>query len=112
MAFKVIWSESATNDLRQIVQFIARDNRAAAVKLAKRILQHVETASELPWANRIVPEKGDPSIREALLKPYRIIYTVQERQNAVQVLRIWHAARGIPEIESGRTGQSASGDLP
>jgi toxin ParE1/3/4 len=98
MAFRVIWTESASNDLRQIVQFIARDNRDAAAKLAERILQHVEAASVLPWANRVVPEKGDRSIREAILKPYRIIYLIEERQESIRILRIWHAARGVPEV--------------
>jgi toxin ParE1/3/4 len=98
MAFRVIWTSSASNDLRQIVQFIARDNRDAAAKLGERILQHVEAASALPWANRVVPEKGDPSIREAILKPYRIIYLVEERHESIRILRVWHAARGIPEI--------------
>lgn len=99
MAFRVIWTESASDDLRQIVQFIAHENRDAAAKLAERILQHVEAASALPWANRTVPEKGDSSIREAILRPYRIIYLVEERRESVHILRIWHAARGIPEIE-------------
>ncbi len=99
MAFRVIWSESASNDLRQIVQFIARDNREAAARLAERVLQHVEAAAALPRANRMVPEKGDPLIREAILQPYRIIYLVEDRRETLHVLRIWHAARGIPEIE-------------
>ncbi len=99
MAFRVIWTESASSDLRQIVQFIARDNQDAAAKLADRVLQHVEAASALPWANRIVPEKGDSSIREAILQPYRIIYLIDDPRETLHILRIWHAARGIPEIE-------------
>ena len=99
MAFRVIWTESAANDLRQIVHFIARDKPDAAGKLAGRILQQVEEAATLPRANRVVPEKGDPSVREAILKPYRIIYLIEDHRETVHVLRIWHAARGMPEID-------------
>ena len=99
MAFRVVWSETASDDLRQIVQFIARDSQDAAARLAERVIAHIETASAMPWSNRIVPEKADASIREAILKPYRIIYLIEEDRGAIHVLRIWHAARGVPETE-------------
>lgn len=98
MAFKVIWSLSASDDLMQIVRFIANDNRKAAAMLAEQILQRAETAGAMPWAGRVVPEKEDASIRELILRPYRIIYLVDEPRDAVHILRIWHAARGLPEI--------------
>ncbi len=99
MAFKVIWSLSACDDLKQIVQFIACDSPSAAASLAERILEHADSVSAMPWTGRMVPEKGDASIREVIVRPYRIIYLVEECQAAIHILRIWHAARGIPEIE-------------
>lgn len=99
MAFKIIWSETAGEDLRDIVLFIAMDDPDAAARIAKRIIERIETASQFPLSNRVVPEKNERRIREAILKPYRIIYSVDERRNAIHVLRIWHASRGIPEID-------------
>jgi addiction module RelE/StbE family toxin len=99
MAFQIVWSQTAVEDLKGIVQYIALDDPDAAAKLAGRIIQRIETASELPFSNRTVPEKGQESIREAILKPYRIIYHVDAEQSAIYILRIWHAARGIPDIE-------------
>ena len=99
MAFEIIWSATASEDLKEIVQYISRDDPSAAARLAERILSHIETASSFPFSNRAVPEKGDESIREAILKPYRIIYQADKPRNAIHILRIWHAARGIPEIE-------------
>lgn len=99
MAFQIVWSQTAVEDLKGIVQYIALDDPDAAAKLAGRIIQRIETASKLPFSNRTVPEKGQESIREAILKPYRIIYHVDGEQSAIQILRIWHAARGIPDIE-------------
>jgi addiction module RelE/StbE family toxin len=75
------------------------DDPDAAAKLAGRIIQRIESASKLPFSNRTVPEKGQESIREAILKPYRIIYHVDAEQSAIHILRIWHVVRGIPDIE-------------
>jgi addiction module RelE/StbE family toxin len=98
MAFKIIWSQTAVEDLKGIVQYISLDDVEAATQLADRILHRIETASELPLSNRMVPEKNEDSIREAILKPYRIIYHVDDKHSVIHVLRIWHAARGIPDL--------------
>jgi toxin ParE1/3/4 len=99
MVFTVTWTESAHEDLREIVRYIALDNTDAAAKLAERIIHHIELASEYPYSNRAVPEKGEESIREAILKPYRIIYSVDKPSQTILVLRIWHSYRGIPYLE-------------
>ena len=31
-------------------------------------------------------------------RPYRIVYRVREDQKLIEILRVWHAARGIPRI--------------
>lgn len=66
MAYQIVWAESALQDLRQIVSVISQDSPNAAARLAGRILDQVETASDMPYANRQVPEKGESSIREAI----------------------------------------------
>lgn len=58
MAFRIIWTETAAEDLRGIVEFIAFDNPNAARKLAETILARIESISQLPLAGRMVPEKG------------------------------------------------------
>ncbi len=98
MAFQIDWTENARNDLREIVKYIALDNVAAAAHLSDRILLRLETVSELPLSNRTVPEKDDDTIREIILRPYRIIYQIDEMKNSIHVLRIWNAFRGTPDI--------------
>lgn len=99
MAFKIIWSDTAGEDLKAIVFYIGRDNPAAAARLAARILSRIEVAAQFPRSIRVVPEKDSSNIREALLNPYRIVFAVDERRDVLHVLRIWHASRGIPEID-------------
>jgi plasmid stabilization system protein ParE len=99
MAFKIIWSDTAGEDLKTIVFYIGLDNPAAAARLAARILNRIEIAAQFPRSIRVVPEKDSRNIREAILNPYRIVFSVDERRNILHVLRIWHASRGIPEID-------------
>ena len=99
MAFQIIWSQTSVDDLKSIVQYIALDDPGAAAKFADRIIKRFEIASDLPFSNRVVTEKDEESIREAILKPYRLIYQVDTKRHVIHILRIWHAARGIPEIE-------------
>jgi toxin ParE1/3/4 len=99
MAFTIKWSETAFKDLREIVHYIALDNPEAAAKLASRIISHIELASEHPYSNRIVPEKNDEAIREVILKPYRVIYSIDNSSKTIHVLRVWHSYRGIPYLE-------------
>ncbi len=99
MAYQIVWSQTAVEDLKQIVQFIGLDDAGAAAGLADRILNRIEQAAEFPFSNRAVPEKGEDSIREIILRPYRIIYQVDDRRNAIHILRVWHAARGVPDLE-------------
>jgi len=99
MAHQIIWSQTGVDDLRQIVEFIAQDDASAAARLADRILRHIERAAELPFSNRAVPEKAEESIREIILRPYRIVYLADDRRDALHVLRIWHAARGVPDLQ-------------
>ena len=35
-------------------------------------------------------------IRQLVVKPYRMLYEVQERTSTVVILRIWHGARRDP----------------
>jgi plasmid stabilization system protein ParE len=99
MAYQIIWSQTAVDDLRQIVEFIAQDDAGAAAHLADHILRRIERTAELPLSNRVVPEKTEESIREIILRPYRIVYQIDSLRQAIRILRIWHAARGVPDLE-------------
>jgi toxin ParE1/3/4 len=54
--------------------------------------------AQFPEIGRIVPEEQNERIREIILPPYRIIYQVLPEIQAVAIARVWHGARGEPEI--------------
>ena len=100
MAFQIIWSEQARDDLQSIVLFIAQDNPTIAESFGYRLMSKVDMLAQFPQIGRVVPEENDETIRELILRPYRIIYKVLVEKETVAIARIWHGARGEPEIPS------------
>ena len=98
MAFKIVWSRQAREDLRDIVTFIAQDNPAMAESFGYRLMSKVDLLAQFPELGRVVPEEQDEAIREIILRPYRIVYQILAGKQTVAVARIWHGARGEPEI--------------
>jgi len=99
MAFKLIWSPTARFDVKDIAAFIAEDSASAAERFVRSLLQAVERLADFPESGRIVPEFGDPAIREVIRKPCRIVYRVDHRNRIVEIARVWHAARGSPNVQ-------------
>jgi plasmid stabilization system protein ParE len=98
MAFQIIWSEQAWDDLQAIVLFIAQDNPQVAETFGYQLISKVDVLPQFPRFGRMVPEENDETIREIIFRPYRIIYKLLEEKQTVAIARIWHAARGEPEV--------------
>ena len=98
MAGKIIWSLQARDDLRDIVSYIAADNPAAAESFGILLMSKVDLLANFPKLGRVVPEEGDENIREIIVRPYRVVYQLLTDQTTVAIARIWHGARGEPEI--------------
>lgn len=96
MAFKIVWTLQAQEDLGDIVRFVAKDNPTAAELLGYSLISRVDSLEQFPMMGRVVPEIGNQTVREIVLRPYRIIYRVSEPHEVVAVIRIWHGARGEP----------------
>jgi toxin ParE1/3/4 len=90
------------SDLEAIVIFIAKDNPQRARTFGYELMDRALSLATFPQRGRVVPEIGDPAVREILHGPYRIMSEIFPDAAAVFVLRFWHGARGEPEIESGR----------
>jgi addiction module RelE/StbE family toxin len=98
MAFKIIWSEQARDDLQSIVLFIAQDNSPVAESFGYLLMSKVDVLAQFPLIGRVVPEENDETVREIVLRPYRIIYKVLAEKQMVAIARVWHGARGEPDI--------------
>jgi toxin ParE1/3/4 len=97
MAYSLIWAPTARDDLKSIVKFIARDNPERAASFGYQLIDQADKLQEFPEIGRVVPEKRDPSVREIVFRPYRLIYRISHADHVIQIVRVWHAARGKPE---------------
>jgi toxin ParE1/3/4 len=100
MGFKVILTPKSVTDLEGIVTFIAKDNPERARSFGYELIDRALSLASFPERGRVVPEIGDPAVREIIHGVYRIIYETIPGTEVVFVLRFWHAARGGPEITS------------
>ena len=98
MAFRLTWAPIARQDLRDLVAYIAEDNPRAARKFARSAFRTIEHLALFPHSGRAVPEFDDPTIREVIRKPCRIVYRVRAADEVVEIARVWHAARGVPDL--------------
>lgn len=99
MGYQVALSPSARRDLRDIVRYISLDSSERAVTLGQFLVSNTKRLAEFPEMGRVVPEFGDPSLREIVVRSYRVIYRVDHSDRRVDVARFWHGARGTPEVK-------------
>jgi len=100
MGYKVILAPRAIDDLRDIVVYVAADRPVAAERLGYALIEKTKALATFPLLGQVVPEFDDPTIRELILKPFRIIYRIDEVARIVGVARFWHGARdGLGEGE-------------
>lgn len=98
MAYQVIWAPSARLDLRELAWYIADARPQTAARFVQRVFQMVEHLADFPLSGRVVPEFADPNIREVIRRPCRIVYRVKPKEEIVEIARVWHAARGFPQL--------------
>lgn len=98
MGLPVILTPQAIEDLGSIVRRIATDSPDRARTFGYTLLDAALAIDPFPERGRMVPEVGDPAVREVLHGDYRIIYEVHRNPDAVYILRFWHGARGTPHL--------------
>ena len=98
MVYRLIWAPSARLDLKELITYIAESRPTVAAHFATHLFRTVEHLADFPESGRIVPEFDDPSIREVIRKPCRIVYRVKSQERIVEIARVWHAARGTPQL--------------
>ena len=99
MDYRVVLSSSARADLRNIVRYISVDDPERAVRFGRFLVSRTKILGRFQELGRVVPELGDPLIREVIVRrSYRVVYRLNRAEHLVEIIRFWHAARGIPDI--------------
>lgn len=92
---KIIWSPEALLDLHSLRNYIARDNPAAAQKVAATIFEYTaRQLTEFPHSGREGRVVGTLELVIPKL-PYIVPYRINENQ--LDIIRVYHAARRWPD---------------
>ena len=87
---KIVFTESAFNDLDNIKHYIYNDNENAARNVAGEILNKIDlllTSPNIGRAGRVL------RTRELIIAKYPYIVPYQVRNNTVYILRVLHTSR-------------------
>lgn len=87
---RVVWTPEATDDLENVLAYIAARNPAAAASVAERIDRAVDDIAFFPRAARLDRESG---CREAVVRglPLLIIYAVTG--DLIEIIAVFHTSR-------------------
>ena len=88
---RVDWTAGASRELHAVINFVADESPEAAIRLLDDILGSADSLRSMPDRGRIVPERDDPTVRELLVEPYRLLYNITE--SAVVILGLLHQRR-------------------
>lgn len=94
----VQWSDGALSDLEQQVVYIARDNPAAARRVAKRLRDTGEALAE--FATGYPGRVSDTYEKSVTGLPYVIAYALSPGDTALTILYVIHTSRKWPLDES------------
>ena len=85
-------TESALDDLHGIMEWYGEQGIPdVGQRLVRDILEQIEVLADHPDAGRVVPEFGQPFLRELIRPPFRIVY--RRDREAVRVVRVWRSER-------------------
>jgi toxin ParE1/3/4 len=98
MRYDYIVSDDAEKDLREIFDFIALDNRAAASKLTDHFEEAFERLASMPRLGLRKIEWTKRDVRFLAIKKYFVVYKVNEDAHTIVILRVLSTFRDIADI--------------
>ena len=97
--FRVEWSQQASKDLLNIIDYISQDSVNAAVRILKKLKLKCETLNQSPERGRIIPELKEYGIfnyHEIVVNPWRVFYRISD--NKVYIFAVIDSRRNIEDI--------------
>lgn len=77
MAYRVVWSPKAVEDVEAIAAYIARDSPSYAAAVVRKILDISRYLQKIPLEGKALAEFDDSAIKEKYAYTYRLIYRIQ-----------------------------------
>ena len=96
MAREVVWTDPAWDDLEAAAEYIGRDSEFYAAALVQEAHEAATSLGDFAERGQTVPEFADESIREFLVKPYRLVYKLTDAH--VFIVAFIHGAQRLWRI--------------
>ncbi len=95
MPISIRLADSAVADLEAVRDWYA-DQGVPDVgdRIIADIFQRIERLKVHPDSGRVVPEFGQPFLRDIIFPPFRVVY--RRDKNRVRVVRVWRSERRLP----------------
>jgi toxin ParE1/3/4 len=96
---QVLWTETATRDLEDLIAFIAADSPGNARRVLARLKERATALEADPARGRILPELaifGFSTWRELVVRPYRLIY--RKEADRIYVLAVVDGRRDLEDL--------------
>ncbi len=91
---KIIWTDTAIQDLNDIGEYIAKNSIKYAEITVNELFESVDILESHPHAGMVVPEFDNKLIRQLVRGNYRIVYSIVH-ENRIDILTIHNCARLI-----------------
>ena len=84
---KIIYSAEVKNQLQNIKDFIALDNKKRAIDYLKKIKEKIEILGKYPYIGKVNSTMDSANIREFVILGYKVIYKINEK--SITILAIY-----------------------
>jgi toxin ParE1/3/4 len=91
---KIKWLTLAERDLKEVERYISKDSPTQAVSVVLRIIEAVEVLVNHPGIGR---QGRVEDTRELVLSDLPYIIPYRQKNNWIEILRVFHQARKWPE---------------
>ncbi len=88
---RVVWAESAQHALDEVLANIAAESMDGATRVLTSALETADSLSTFAERGRVVPEVGEPTLRELFVYDYRLLYRVHD--DRIVIRAFLHGAR-------------------
>lgn len=99
---RLVFAEPAERDLKDIIDYIAQDNPAAAEKVYRAIIASTERLTRFPEIGRVgrLPDTRELTVASL---PYLVVYQVAAE--TVTILAVFHSARDLVRALADRKAE-------
>lgn len=90
---RVEWSDSARDDLDDLVRYISRDSVFYARRFSEKVVLATQRLRDFPESGRMIPETDDLALREIIVQGYRVMHHLEA--DRVLILAVMHGSRNL-----------------